>query len=374
MWTGDAAADHGGWVTFADTAQTDWTLGTATPRPQADTVTGVVEWGNVRNFRVVIPNTVNVDDKISLVRGFVEAAGVYRIEIAEEGTDGNTYEFDVASAASSNFHVSPTIAYVKNQNIKTVVMLAPGPVGLLTFVVKNTALRGRAFAVRVTAAPDKLAPLTLHTVTNNSASVEAISSFRGDEDYPGADLTQQLKAMSGDAQATLPPGINIGQSASGQEFPIQKGVVTRLEGYWKLPAYVPGSETAFVVPRYGNKTLYAEGDIRNLTGMAMTAAGGYNKIGGGSANGHWLFEEGGPGFWRATFTNSASGKWFSTKVLIDMRDPALCFIKVESTYEYSNSTPATMWYQVEIDPAKPPTTIYFSGYTHNMAEWRVYKG
>ena len=211
LWTGDDTADQGGWAIVEDTNQDPvvWTLGTPNPRPQADDIAGAIVWGYIRNFDVQVPGTAIVGSKVWLVGGLAEASGTYRVSIAEVGSGGDTYEFIVAGASNSQFRVSPIIAYAKNQEIATVGVMAVSGKGRVTIEVKSTAIRNKHFKVTIESHSEDMAHLYADGRLTASGSWVKESSFKGDQDYPSDDLTMALKAMSGDAAATLPAGLGL---------------------------------------------------------------------------------------------------------------------------------------------------------------------
>ena len=366
VWTGDQLADNGGWAILDDVAPYDWTLTTPQPRPQPDTISGTVNWGFVRRFTATMPNNVNANDIMSLVINVPEDSGIFNIRIIGAGGADSAYQFLVASAASSSFIVSPVLAYAKNNQVKAVGMLAVSGKGHICLQANTTAIRGKTFEVIVESHSEDLAALTAH-VARETQGWGKSSYFDGLIDYPGEALTEALKAISGDVMATLPGNLQPGQDANGTTISAQDGKVTNFSGYWKLPTYVAGAETAFIRLMKGNNPV-ADSHASNIKGQDIQPSSGnnFNSI-------NQIRTGGSPGFMKTSGTNAAAGQWHRFEVSVDRRAPSRTTYFFQCWYKASNDIAHYFWYQLEFAAANAPDRFYFSGYTVNLANWEVYK-
>jgi len=190
---------------------------------------------------------------------------------------------------------------------------------------------------------------------------------KADIDYPGDQLTKFLQAASGDAEASLPDGLKLGESATGRVMQPQDGSETRLTGYWTIPNTAAGLQQALIRYRHDGNPVPTS-DMLNWTGQVIKTGATSNVV-----NKSDLFKSD-PGFAMTAVDDAFYGRGHRFMITVDRRGATIDRVVFETWYQTQDNGAAYMWYTFVAYKAKSPNDFYFSQWNAAPATWEVYKG
>ena len=166
----------------------------------------------------------------------------------------------------------------------------------------------------------------------------------------------------------------LGSNAHNTNIVANPGLVTKIEGYWSLPRYVQGYETAWIRYMKGDTHL-TQGDIENFCGLDIQSDGGTERwMRGNEFIAERDLMSSDDGFIKTSSTNAQNNNvWHRFELTVDRRDPNITFYFYQTWYQATNNKPRYFWYKFTTAGSRSADKFYFSEYSANPANWRVYK-
>ena len=377
IWTGDPDADNDGWVLMYDDGTPNWKdYSVTTPHPQVvpDLIAGHTVYGFRRNFELTVNAGLAEDDHVVFLHKLSTSNYIAHIEIRDKDGTGANYEFTLNSSDRDSGILSPNTVDSHNSHIKRIWTGWTSALGRVIGVTIEAAAAGKTYEISIESKNIDLALIKVGSGVKDTSVSTLQSGFDASKDYPGEDLANFLKAQSGDAAALLPKGLTLGQDANGRTLQTGDGKITSMTGYWRLPAYHAGQETAFIKFVKADGTPLQNGDPSHCYGSDSYKDHTSQAI--KSIKDVQNFSElvpSGAGFVSTSGTNAGVGTDFKFDLEVDRRSPAKTRVYYRCWYQDTGQHAHYFWYLFEVEKAKEPTKFYFSGWKNNQAVWEVYK-
>ena len=370
IYSGDPDADNGGYILYVPNDDGpmpfDWTINTPHPQSQADTITPNVVWGTRRNFVYKVPAGAADGDIFVALEGMSVSNYIAHLVILDKATDGANYEFTINSSASDATVMSPTTVDPHNSHITRVHAGWTAARGrFIAFEVKSSAA-GKSYQISIESQSLDLS--SVKTGTGKETSTQ--TSFKSDEKYPSNDFVNFVKAASGDAAATLPPGLNLGDNARNRTLGAGDGKVTKMSGYFSVTtqASTPGDDVPQIRFLRNNNPLPLA-QVQNMYTQSIRGT----DIHVSSNKADWF--KGSPGFMYVTYGAIFYGRTGRFDMEIDRRNPNTDRVFLQTWYQSHDSLKNSYtWITFQTPKAYGPNEFYFTGYQSSNTVWEVYKG
>ena len=383
VWSGDPDADNNGWIIVQDPATT-WTINTPHGQKQPDIITPTIIWGTRRNFTIGI-GAVNAGDKVILLKNLPTSNYVAHIYIADRTVDtGANYECTLNSSNADAGILSPTTVDAHNSKFVRIHVGWTSALGRYVTAEVTASAPGRTYFISIESQSADLSGVQVGNGAETAPGSQ--TSFKADENYPGAALSNFLKAASGDASAQVPNNEPLGADFSGKTLMLNPGTINRQTGYFIMTgkggggsSYNANTQRSTIrLCRGGTDDAHAlnRADVKYFASQYTTT----DKA--GKATQAQMFQGTKEGFFSTNISPDMTGAnsfykgpknnvpaWFSIEIDARFKDVK---ILIETRYLGSNDEPYYCWTYFLVDAAKAPDRYYFSYFNDNVSTWEVY--
>ena len=365
VYSGDPDADDSGWIYHVGEAST--TLTTNTPHPQnvPDTITAATIYGFERELTFTLPAGLADDNIVDIIHGINNVSGVINVELIEVGDpSGSLYEFEIRDIASGSPEIIPKVVSLNaaRNYIKEIKIQYDGTAFRLYLKVVAAA-SGKSYRIEFNSEDVDLNPISVSNTKVNQSTF--LSSIKADEKYPSNDFQNFVKAASGDASATLPAGLVLGQNAKEKFFPALDGRVTVISGYYSFDTQTSDDYAEIYMTRNG--TAIPRSQVQNFNAQIVSnALSTFNDK-------TVVFVV--DGIMRMNIRPLFYGREARFELVIDKRSPNKARIFAQTWYQaQAGVLPSYQWYECQIPAAYVPDQFKFTGHGGTTINWEIYKG
>ena len=365
VWTGDADADNGGWVIIFQASPYNWSTNTPHAQTMPDTITATVNWGYRRNYSIQLHGAE--DDVRTILHNFPDVNGVYKITIVDQDTHGSTYEFEVSNSLGTDGLVTPIIVLSSNNHLKKIMWGKVTGHDMVVSVKLGAGADLKRYDIVVTSETNSVAPIQV--ADGHLAESKDDSSFSAVENYPGPELTNFLKAQSGDASATVPNHLNPGDSLTAQTIFVSIDKIFRYSGRASSHDSSKDFSPLFMIIDIHDQTVRlspSSGHVDVLSGILTQE--------GSTPTRHTDLHSNSGGYVDLFPGEVKRGTSAAFQLSFDQRNPHGSIVRIHTSYLNSSNKYVDLEYVAMVKPANKPDRFFYTQHSGADVQWEVFEG